>query len=77
MITHCSHFTVSLQSKVRAAFGLVLLFVAVSLCAQTAKKGKALVAYFSATGNTEAAAKKIQEAAGADLYKIEPEKLYA
>ena len=35
MITHCSHFTVSLQSKVRAAFGLVLLFVAVSLCAQT------------------------------------------
>ena len=35
MITHCSHFTVSLQSKVRAAFGLVLFFVAVSLCAQT------------------------------------------
>ena len=35
MITHCSHFTVSLQSKFRAAFGLVLLFVAVSLCAQT------------------------------------------
>ncbi|MBR3495243.1 MAG: hypothetical protein IKH37_00780 [Prevotella sp.] len=35
MITHCSHFTVSLQSKFRAVFGLVLLFVAVSLCAQT------------------------------------------
>lgn len=35
MITHCSHFTVSLQSKVRAVFGLVLLFVAVTLCAQT------------------------------------------
>ena len=35
MITHCSHFTVSLQSKVRSAFGLVLFFVAVSLCAQT------------------------------------------
>ena len=35
MITHCSHFTVSLQSKVRAAFGLVLFFVAVTLCAQT------------------------------------------
>ena len=35
MITHCSHFTVSLQSKVRAAFGLVLLFIAVTLCAQT------------------------------------------
>ena len=35
MITHCSHFTVSLQSKVRAAFGLVLFFVALTLCAQT------------------------------------------
>ena len=35
MITHCSHLTVSLQSKVRAAFGLVLFFVAVTLCAQT------------------------------------------
>jgi hypothetical protein len=35
MITHCSHFTVSLQSKVRAVFGLVLFFVAVTLCAQT------------------------------------------
>ena len=35
MITHCSHFTVSLQSKVRATFGLVLFFVAVSLSAQT------------------------------------------
>ena len=35
MITHCSHFTVSLQSKFRAVFGLVLFFVAVTLCAQT------------------------------------------
>ena len=35
MITHCSHFTVSLQSKVRVAFGLVLFFVALTLCAQT------------------------------------------
>ena len=35
MITHCSHFTISLQSKFRAAFGLVLFFVAVTLCAQT------------------------------------------
>lgn len=35
MITHCSHSTVSLQSKVRTALGLVLLFVAVTLCAQT------------------------------------------
>ena len=33
---------------------------------------KALVAYFSATGTTAAAAKKLAEAAGADLYEIKP-----
>ena len=31
-----------------------------------------LVAYFSATGTTAAAAKKLAEAAGADLYEIKP-----
>ena len=35
MITHCPHLTVSLQSKLRTAFGLLFLFVAVTLCAQT------------------------------------------
>ena len=33
---------------------------------------KKLVAYFSASGNTAALAKKIAEAAGADLYEIKP-----
>jgi len=33
---------------------------------------KALVAYFSATGTTATAAKKLAEAAGADLYEIKP-----
>ena len=33
---------------------------------------KSLVAYFSATGTTAAAAKKLAEAAGADLYEIKP-----
>ena len=33
---------------------------------------KALVAYFSATGTTAAAAKKLAAAAGADLYEIKP-----
>ena len=33
---------------------------------------KTLVAYFSATGTTAAAAKKLAEAAGADLYEIKP-----
>ena len=38
--------------------------------------GKKLVAYFSATGTTADAAKKIAEAAGADLYEIRPETPY-
>lgn len=33
---------------------------------------KSLVAYFSQNGHTEQAAKRIAEAAGADLYRIEP-----
>ena len=33
---------------------------------------KTLVAYFSATGTTAAAAKKLAESAGADLYEIKP-----
>lgn len=37
---------------------------------------KKLVAYFSATGRTAAAAKKIAEAAGADIYEIKPEVPY-
>ena len=62
--------------KLTSILTIAFLAISVSLCAQTAKKGKTLVAYFSASGNTEAAAKKIQETAGADLYKIEPEKPY-
>ena len=38
--------------------------------------GKKLVAYFSATGTTADAAKKIAEAAGADIYEIRPEHPY-
>ena len=37
---------------------------------------KKLVAYFSATGNTPALAKRLAEAAGADLYEIAPEVPY-
>lgn len=37
---------------------------------------KALVAYFSASGTTAAAAKSLAEAAGADLFQIEPVKPY-
>ena len=37
---------------------------------------KKLVAYFSASGNTAALAKKLADAAGADLYEIRPETPY-
>ena len=37
---------------------------------------KTLVAYFSASGTTEGVAKKVAEAAGADIYEIKPEVPY-
>lgn len=37
---------------------------------------KKLVAYFSASGVTEKAAKTVAKAAGADLFEIVPEKRY-
>lgn len=62
--------------KLTSILTIAFMAISVTLCAQTAKKGKTLVAYFSATGNTEAVAKKIQEATGADIYQIEPTKPY-
>ena len=49
------------------------MIVTMSACAQ---KKKAVVAYFSATGTTEAAAKEIAKELKADLYKIEPQEVY-
>ena len=42
----------------------------------TVTGGKTLVVYYSASGNTERVAKDIAEAAGADLFEIEPEQPY-
>lgn len=42
----------------------------------TANSGHQLIVYFSRTGTTERAAKRIQELTGADLVKIEPEQSY-
>ena len=39
-------------------------------------KGKILVAYFSATGNTKALAETTAKALGAELYEIRPEQPY-
>lgn len=54
---------------------------ALTACAQKSnnqnQKGmKTLVAYFSATGTTEKVARQVAEAAGADLYKIDPVQPY-
>ena len=44
---------------------------------ETALKGKILVAYFSATGTTQAVADRIVELTGADVYRIQPSVPYA
>ena len=57
-----------------------LLVVSLSACSQkkteTKMEQKALVAYFSATGTTKAAAQQLAKVAGADLYEIKPEQPY-
>ena len=53
-----------------------LMFV-LSACGQnTQKEMKTLVAYFSATGTTEAVAKDLAEVTGGTLYEIKPEVKY-
>lgn len=61
-----------------ALFIAAALLVCLPAVAQKteAMKGKTLVVYFSATGNTERVAKIIATAAQADLYKIQPAKGY-
>ena len=57
-----------------------LLAISMSACSQkkteTSVKQKVLVAYFSASGVTKAAAQQLAEVAGADLHEIKPEKPY-
>ena len=50
-------------------------FLALTACGQN-NKMNTLVAYFSATGNTEAVAKDLAEVTGATLYEIKPEVRY-
>ena len=55
-----------------------LLSISLSACSQkkteTEMKQNVLVAYFSASGTTKAAAQQLAEVAGADLHEIKPEK---
>ena len=54
----------------------MIAVVALTACGQNKKNVKTLVAYFSATGTTEAVAKDLAEVAGATLYEIKPEVKY-
>lgn len=56
---------------------LAALLLTLTACGQNNKKDmKTLVAYFSATGTTEAVAKDLAQVAGATLYEIKPEVKY-
>lgn len=63
---------------------LAACFMMLAACAQNhsnqtdkqSKNMKTLVTYFSATGNTRAAAQKLAKELGADLYEITPEVAY-
>ena len=65
--------------------GIIMTLAAafvLTACAQVKKENKSmehtktLVAYFSATGTTAEAAKKLAEVTGADLHEIQPEQPY-
>ena len=51
---------------------LCLMIFILSATAQAAGKKKVLVAYFSVTNNTKAAAQDIAKASGGKLYRIKP-----
>ncbi len=56
---------------------MLLPLLMAATCGQNNKKEmKTLVAYFSATGTTEAVAKDLAEVAGATLYEIKPQVKY-
>ena len=61
----------------RILLTLVTMTLVLTACGQNSKKEmKTLVAYFSATGTTEAVAKDLAEVTGATLYEIKPEVKY-
>ena len=77
----CRKRTISLSdidiSMTRILLTLVTMTLVLTACGQNSKKEmKTLVAYFSATGTTEAVAKDLAEVTGATLYEIKPEVKY-
>ena len=55
---------------------LAAMTLVLTACGQNKKEMKTLVAYFSATGTTEAVAKDLAEVTGGTLYEIKPEVKY-
>ena len=60
----------------RLLLTLAAMTLLLTACGQNKKEMKTLVAYFSATGTTEAVAKDLAEVTGATLYEIKPEVKY-
>lgn len=77
-----------MNGKIRVILGIVLVFCAVCAAGvyylftnqnkEVVNMGdkKVLIAYYSHSGNTEAAAKKIQAVTGGDLFEIQPKTPY-
>lgn len=75
-----------MKRKLMIIFLTFAALLMVTACGQTGgakamtkpieKQNKILIAYFSATGNTEKVAKNLAEILGADIYKITPETPY-
>ena len=61
--------------KIKSMIMVVIMMLCITINAQE-QSNKPLVAYFSATGTTEKAAKLIVEVTGGTLYEIQPEKEY-
>ena len=57
-------------------FTLAAAMMFITACGQNKNEMKTLVAYFSATGTTEAVAKNLAGVTGATLYEIKPEVKY-
>ena len=60
----------------KTLYAALVALLAITACGQNKKDMKTLVAYFSATGTTEAVAKDLAKVAGATLYEIKPEVKY-
>ncbi len=60
----------------KVLYTTLIALLTFTACGQNKKDMKTLVAYFSATGTTEAVAKDLAKVAGATLYEIKPEVKY-